>query len=33
MVKVEQTQADFQMATNLYKKYIDMVKLALGHGG
>jgi flagellar basal-body rod protein FlgB len=33
MVKVAQTQADFQMATNLYKKYVDMLKLALGRGG
>ncbi|MFZ5789709.1 MAG: flagellar basal body protein [Pseudomonadota bacterium] len=33
MVKVAQTQADFQMATNLYKKYVDMLKLALGRSG
>lgn len=33
MVKVAETQADFEMATNLYKKYIDMMKVALGRGG
>lgn len=33
MMKVAQTQADFEMATNLYKKYVAMVKLALGRNG
>jgi flagellar basal body rod protein FlgB len=33
MVKVAETQANFEMATNLYKKYIDMMKMALGRGG
>jgi flagellar basal-body rod protein FlgB len=33
MVKVAETQADFQMATSLYRKYMDMLKLALGRGG
>lgn len=32
MVKVAETQANYEMATNLYKKYIDMVKIALGRG-
>lgn len=30
MVKVAETQADYQMATSLYRKYMDMLKLALG---
>jgi flagellar basal-body rod protein FlgB len=33
MVKVAETQADYQMATSLYRKYMDMLKLALGRGG
>jgi flagellar basal-body rod protein FlgB len=33
MVKVAETQANYEMATNLYKKYIDMMKTALGRGG
>lgn len=33
MVKVAETQADFEMATNLYKKYVNMLKLALGRNG
>jgi len=33
MVKVAETQADYQMATSLYRKYMDMLKLALGRSG
>lgn len=33
MMKVAETQADYQMATSLYRKYMDMLKLALGRGG
>ncbi len=33
MMKVAETQADYQMATSLYRKYMDMLKLAIGRGG
>jgi len=33
MIKVSDTQAQFQAATNLYAKAIDMMKTAIGHSG
>jgi len=32
MVKMAQTQADYQLITNLYKKQVGLIKLALGRG-
>ena len=32
MVRVSETQADYQLMTNLYQKQIGMLKDALGHG-
>ena len=31
MIKVADTQAQYQAATNLYAKAIDMMKMAIGH--
>lgn len=33
MIKVAETQAEFQAATNLYAKAIEMMKTAIGRGG
>ncbi len=33
MVKMAQTQADYQLITNLYRKQVGLIKTALGHGG
>ena len=33
MIKVSETQAQFQAAANLYGKAIDMMKTAIGRGG
>lgn len=33
MMKVSKTAMDFQLATNLYRKHIGMIKTALGRGG
>lgn len=33
MIKVADTQAEYQAASNLYAKAIDMMKTAIGHGG
>jgi len=33
MIKVAETQAEFQAAANLYAKAIDMMKTAIGHTG
>ncbi|MBX6320972.1 MAG: flagellar basal body rod protein FlgB [Rhodospirillaceae bacterium] len=33
MVKMAQTQADYQLVTNLYRKQVGLIKAALGHGG
>ena len=33
MIKVADTQAQFQAATNLYAKAMDMMKTAIGRGG
>ncbi|MEJ0027394.1 MAG: flagellar basal body rod protein FlgB [Rhizomicrobium sp.] len=33
MIRVSDTQAEFQAASNLYAKAIDMMKTAIGHGG
>lgn len=32
LMKVAKTASDFQLTANLYKKHIDLVKLALGRG-
>jgi hypothetical protein len=31
MIRVADTQAEYQAASNLYAKAIDMMKLAIGH--
>jgi len=33
MVKVAETQTDHQMITNLYRKHLHMLQIALGSGG
>ena len=33
MIRVSDTQAEYQAASNLYAKAIDMMKTAIGHGG
>ena len=33
MIKVAETQAEYQAVTNLYAKAIDMMKVAIGRGG
>jgi flagellar basal-body rod protein FlgB len=33
MMKVGETQLDYQLATNLYRKHLGMLKIALGRGG
>jgi flagellar basal-body rod protein FlgB len=33
MIRVSDTQAEYQAASNLYAKAIDMMKAAIGHGG
>src|SRR5690606_36329366 len=33
MMKVAKTVMDFQLATNLYRKHVAMIKTALGRGG
>jgi len=33
MIKVADTQAQFQAATNLYAKALNMMRTAIGHGG
>lgn len=33
MVKVAETQMDFQMMSSLYRKHLDMFRTALGRGG
>lgn len=33
MVKVAETQADHQLITNLYRKHVHMLHVALGRGG
>lgn len=33
MIRVADTQAEYQAATNLYAKAIDMMKMAIGRGG
>lgn len=30
MVKVAETQMDYQLVTNLYRKHVDMIKTAIG---
>jgi len=32
MVKLADAQSSYQLMTNLYRKHIDMLKMALGHG-
>lgn len=32
MMKVTQTQSDYQLMTNLYRKHLDMIRMALGRG-
>jgi len=32
MMKVTQTQTDYQLMTNLYRKHLDMIRMALGRG-
>lgn len=33
MVKVQETQMDYQTMVNLYRKHIQMIRTALGRGG
>lgn len=33
MIRVSDTQAEYQAASNLYAKALDMMKTAIGHGG
>ena len=33
MVKVAETQMDYQLVTNLYRKHLHMMQIALGRGG
>ena len=33
MIKVGQTQMDYQMLSNLYRKHMNMMRTALGRGG
>jgi flagellar basal-body rod protein FlgB len=33
MIKVSQNSADYQLMTNLYKKQLGMLKMAIGQGG
>jgi flagellar basal-body rod protein FlgB len=33
MIRVSDTQAEFQAASNLYAKAVNMMKTAIGHGG
>jgi flagellar basal-body rod protein FlgB len=32
MMKLSQTQADYNAMVNLYRKHLDMLKTAIGHG-
>lgn len=32
MMQVTQTQSDYQLMTNLYRKHLDMIRMALGRG-
>ena len=32
LMKVAETQVDYQLVTNLYRKHVDMIKVALGRG-
>ena len=31
-MQVAETQVDYQLVTNLYRKHVDMIKSALGRG-
>ena len=33
LVKVQETQLDYQTMTNLYRKHMNMIRIALGRGG
>lgn len=33
MIKVSKTAMDFQLTTNLYRKHLGLIKMALGRGG
>lgn len=33
MVKLADAQASYQLMTNLYRKHVDLLKMALGRGG
>lgn len=33
MVKVAETQMEYQLVTNLYRKHVGMIKTAIGQGG
>ena len=33
MIRVSDTQAEYQAASNLYAKAMNMMKTAIGHGG
>jgi flagellar basal-body rod protein FlgB len=33
LVKVAETQMDYQTMTNLYRKHMQMFRIALGRGG
>ena len=32
LMQVAETQVDYQLVTNLYRKHVDMIKVALGRG-
>jgi flagellar basal-body rod protein FlgB len=33
MIKLADAQANYQLMTNLYRKHVDLLKMALGRGG
>ena len=33
LIKVAETQMEYQLVTNLYRKHVGMIKTALGHSG
>jgi flagellar basal-body rod protein FlgB len=33
LIKIGETEMDYQLATNVYRKYVGMFRLALGRGG
>jgi flagellar basal-body rod protein FlgB len=33
LMKVGKTAMDYELSTNIYKRYVAMFKMAIGHGG